>query len=112
MKTTDKQQQYKENRERLISISQAARELVKSGEFEGVNEAIVEGIYKKQNPNIEEFKTFHQWKHEGKTIVKGSKAFLVWGQPKKTEQAPEDSNEPKEYKYWPLCYLFSNLQVH
>jgi hypothetical protein len=108
---TDKQEQYKENRERLISLSLVARELVKMGEFDRVNEAIIEGIYKEESPEIEDFKTFGQWKHEGKTIIKGSKAFLVWGQPRKVEQTPEGSTEPSEYKYWPLCYLFSNMQV-
>jgi len=29
------------------------------------------------------FKTFQQWKEEGKFIIRGSKAFTVWGSPKK-----------------------------
>lgn len=110
--TTKRKEQYLQNRKNLIDLSQAARELVTSGEFEKVNEALVEGIYKEQDPNIQELKTFNQWKDEGKIIKKGSKAFLVWGQPRKGEQVPEGSDEPEEYKYWPLCYLFSNLQVH
>jgi len=106
-----KKEQYQANRDRLIELSQIAKKLMEMGDFDRVNEAIVDGIYKEQDPTIEEFKTFGQWKAEGRKIIKGSKAFLVWGSPRKTEQTPDDSNEPKEYKYWPLCYLFSNLQV-
>ncbi len=47
----------------------------------------------------------------GFTINKGSKAFIIWGQPRKAEQAPEGNEEPEEYKYWPICYLFANTQV-
>lgn len=108
---TKKQEEFKEKRNRLIELSQNAKALVEAGEYDRINEAIVNGIYKEENPQIEEFKTFGQWKQEGKTIKKGSKAFLVWGHPRKTEQTPEGSEEPKEYKYWPVCYLFSNLQV-
>lgn len=104
-------EKYQENRSSLIEMSQAARKLVESGDFDRINEAIIEAIYKANNPEIQEFKTFGQWKQEGRTIVKGSKAYLVWGQPRKVEQSEADSNEPKEFKYWPLCYLFSNLQV-
>jgi hypothetical protein len=25
---------------------------------------------------------------------------------------PEGSEEPEEYKYWPLCYLFADTQVY
>lgn len=104
-------EQYQENRTRLIDMSQTARKLVETGLFDKVNEAIIEAIYKANNDEITEFKTFGQWKHEGKTIIKGSKAYVVWGQPRKTPQTEAGSEEPKEYKYWPLCYLFSNLQV-
>jgi hypothetical protein len=104
-------EQYLENRTRLIDLSAKARELVNNGDFDRINEAIIEAIYKKQDPEISEFKTFGQWKQEGKTIKKGSKAFVVWGQPKKVPQVEEATNEPKEFKYWPLCYLFSNMQV-
>ena len=104
-------EELKEKRNRLIALSQAAKALVEAGEFDRVNEAITEGIYKEENPEIEEFKTFGQWKQEGKIIKKGSKGYLVWGQPRKVEQTPEGSEEPQEYKFWPVCSLFSNLQV-
>lgn len=62
-----------------------------------------------------EFNTFNQWKQKGATILKGSKAFAIWGQPikanKQTEQKQEPEKPEDKYKYFPICYLFSNLQV-
>lgn len=108
---TTRREQYLAKRKELIVISQAIRLLVKEGEYDTVNEGLHE-MYAEQNPGIEEFNTFNQWKEKGYTIRRGSKAFLFWGQPRRAEQTPEGSDEPEEYKYWPLCYLFSNEQVH
>ena len=110
MNKNSKKEQYKANRTALIQISTGLRQLVKSGAIDSVNEGLKE-IYEKSDPNIEEFKTFWQWKDEGYTIKKGSKAFLIWGQPRKGSQVAEGSEEPEEYNYWPLCYLFANTQV-
>ena len=107
---TTRKEQYIEKRKLLIALSQGIRQLVKEGAFDTVNEGLRE-MYTEENPEIEEFNTFNQWKEEGFTIKKGSKAFLFWGQPRKANQTPEGSDEPEEYKYWPICYLFSNEQV-
>lgn len=108
--TKTRKDQYLINRKTLIAISQGLRILVKQGAIESVNEGLKDR-YIEENPTIEEFKTFHQWKEEGATVRKGEKAFLIWGQPRRGEQVPEGSNEPEEYKYWPICYLFANTQV-
>lgn len=102
--------QFLEKRKQLITLSQGIRALIEAGEFETVNEGLIE-TYKEENPGAEEFNTFNQWKEKGYTINKGSKAFIIWGQPRKAQQVPEGSEEPEEYKYWPICYLFSNEQV-
>jgi len=106
-----RKEQYLKKRKELIELSKFVRMGVKSGAYDSVNEGLKE-IYQETNPEIEEFKTFFQWKEEGATVRKGEKAFLIWGQPRKGEQVPEGANEPEEYKYWPLCYLFSNTQVY
>lgn len=49
-----------------------------------------------------EFKTFEQWKQEGATVRRNQKAFVIWGQ----------LVEGDEYSFYPLVYLFSNLQVY
>lgn len=108
---SDRKEQYLKNRKTLIELSQVIRIGVKEGAFDSVNEGLKE-CYMKQNPDIDEFKTFQQWKQEGATVRRGEKAFLIWGQPRQVEQVPEGSNEPEEFKYWPLCYLFSNRQVY
>ncbi len=103
--------QYIEKRKTLIALSQTIRLMVKEGVYDTVNEGLRE-MYEEGNPDIEEFNTFNQWKEKDCTVKKGSKAFLFWGQPRKFEQVPEGSNEPEEFKYWPICYLFANTQVH
>ena len=110
MNKDSKKEQYKANRTALIQISAGLRVLVKAGALDSVNEGLKE-IYEKSDSNIEEFRTFWQWKDEGYTINKGSKAFLIWGQPRKGSQIAEGNDEPEDYKYWPLCYLFANTQV-
>ena len=110
MNKDSKKEQYKANRAALIQLSAAIRILVKAGAIDSVNEGLKE-IYEKADPNISEFRTFWQWKDAGYTITRGSKAFLIWGQPRKGSQVAEGATEPEEYNYWPLCYLFANTQV-
>ena len=110
-KDNSKIEQYKANRKALIQISAGLKILVKSGAIDSINEGLKE-IYEASDSNIEEFRTFWQWKDEGYTIQKGAKAFLIWGQPRKGSQVAEGGEEPEDYKYWPLCYLFANTQVY
>lgn len=106
-----RKEQYLLKRKSLIELSKFVRVLVKQEKYDSVNEGLKE-IYQETNPEIEEFKTFGQWREEGATVRKGEKAFLIWGQPRKVSQVPEGATEPEEYKYWPLCYLFANTQVY
>ena len=68
--------------------------------------------------NTPEFKKFRDWKKSGATIKKGSKAFPIWGQPVGTqkesaalEKGEEYSATMEERSKFPICYVFSNLQV-
>lgn len=110
-KESTRKEQYLLKRKELIELSKFVRMGVKSGAYDSVNEGLKE-IYQETNPEIEEFKTFWQWKEEGATVRKGEKAFLIWGQPRKASQVPDGATEPEEFKYWPLCYLFANTQVY
>ncbi len=101
------------NREALKAISQPLKPLIKEGAFNTINEALIEIVYKKDGH--ETFNTFNQWKHLGYTVKKGAKAFILWAQPvslpvSKSEEKEE--SEADEFSYFPLCYLFSNLQVY
>ena len=108
-KNTNKEQ-YAANRKKIIMLSKNARLLMEMGQAESVNDGLLM-IYETENPEIKEMNTFGQWKDKGFTILKGEKAFLVWGQPRKVSQIPEGATEPEEFKYWPLCYLFADTQV-
>jgi antirestriction protein ArdC len=107
---SNRKEQYIERRKQLIALSATMRQLIEVGEVDSVNEGL-KNLYMEDNPDINEFKTFKQWKEEGATVRKGEKAFLIWGQPRKTEQTNDESEEPEEYKFWPICYLFANTQV-
>lgn len=103
-------ERYIENRKKLIELSQVARALKEAEEVDSVNEGLIY-LYDEQQGQECEYNTFHQWKDKGCTVLKGVHAFCVWGQPRTASQTPEGSAEPEEYKYWPICYLFSDLQV-
>lgn len=97
----------KQAREELKAISKAAKLLVQGGVFESVNEAIIETVYNDKENHT--FKTFNQWISEGYKIIKGSKAYPIWAKPRKGQST--EKGEKDEYKYFPICYLFSNTQV-
>jgi hypothetical protein len=102
----DKKLRRIEKRKTLISLSNAIRQLVDEGIFEGVNEGI-KASYAEEGHT--ELNTFKGWKEAGQQVCKGSEALLIWGSPRKTEQGEED--EDQATKFWPVCYLFSNLQI-
>jgi hypothetical protein len=98
-----------EKRNQLRSLSRLVKALMETGDLEGpkVNDALIE-YYSEDGHH--QFHTFKQWKESGHNILKGSKAFLVWGSPRQINH-PDPDQEDDEFKYFPLCYLFSNLQV-
>lgn len=107
---------FQEKRENLKAISKVAQMAIKNEATDAatVNEFVID-LYKKENPGIEEFNTFHQWKDQGFSIKKGSTAFVVWGSPRKGKlENPvklDDGTEDDEFEFFPLCYLFSDKQV-
>lgn len=65
-----------------------------------------------------DFKTYRQWKAEGKQVKKGEKAFLLWARPvdrlKKEEAEAQGKPAPDENEgpdFFPLCYVFAASQV-
>lgn len=111
----NKTEKYIQRRNELKALSKIAQLAIKSEETDAssVNEWILD-YYREQEPAISEFNTFNQWKEKGFSIKKGSTAYVIWGSPRKVENPePENSGDSDndEYKYWPLCYLFSDQQV-
>ena len=95
-------------RERLKELSNSVKGLVESEKYSTINEAIIETVYKKDGHT--EFRKFGEWKQDGYKILKGSKAFVVWGKP--TQGMRINKTEDAEvFDMFPLCYLFSNKQV-
>ena len=101
-------------------------------EAQPLNYFILKFVYAPTAEGTTDFKKFNEWKQEGYTIIKGSKAFPVWSQPTKREKKEEDGDTPKpaatislmedaagsegektryERERFNMCYLFSNLQV-
>lgn len=103
---SEKKERYIKRRKALIELSKIVRMGIDGGEFDTVNEGL-KAMYEEEGH--EELNTYRQWQEKGFQVLKGSEALLVWGKPRKSQQGPDD--EDKEFKFWPLCYLFSNLQV-
>ena len=97
--------------ERLLAASAEARQIrdfmintAKSAaqalflESQPLNYFILKFVYAPAEEGTTEFKKFNEWKQEGCTIKKGSKAFPVWSQPtsrdKKKEQDGETASAP------------------
>lgn len=108
-----------EVRKSLIENSKRARDLKSMGEntqdFSYWEQARVNDILRDHIYFLKgvELKTFAQWKREGATIKKGSKAFAFWGQPVNAvaKAIAEEQSEEEKYKYWPICLLFTASQV-
>jgi antirestriction protein ArdC len=59
------------------------------------------------------FKTFKQWKEEGKMIRKGERGYPVFSRPIGVIKAEKGKEaRPEENKYFGTCYLFNEMQVN
>lgn len=96
-------------REELKQLSAGLKELVKVGTIETINEGLKE-IYKSSGHDV--LKTLRQWNRDGKRVVKGESALLLWGSPRKIDlKKAEKSEEAEKLDFYPICYVFSNKQV-
>lgn len=113
MKAQKEQKQENPKREALRKLSIKARELREEDEelFDcTINEIVIERFYSKNGHK--EFNSYRNWLKLGYQVKRGSKAFVIWGQKRKgTKKQQEPDKEPDEFKFYPLAYLFSNLQV-
>lgn len=124
-----KGKQPNEKRQKLMDLSQVAKERKKIMMAKAQSDAeafaiaalsvndIVLSMYEDENPGAKEWQTFKQWADKGYKVKKGSSAFYIWAKPikdanKSTIETPEGAKEHEDnYKYWPMCGLFNNLQV-
>lgn len=102
-------EEIKAKRATLKELSSKASLLVKSGAYDTINQALV-AIYATRGHT--EIHSFKHWLTLGKVVKKGEKALLLWGEPRKTgKQEKQEGQEDDEYKFWPLAFVFSQLQV-
>jgi hypothetical protein len=112
----EKAAKSKERRAALMQISKMIKDNDLLG-YGSVNECLIEEFYKKDGH--EEFHLFWGWKEKGFKVKKGSEGFPVWSAKdkrvdvvhKKEPAEPGADPEEEKMKYWPMAYLFSNLQV-
>jgi len=100
-------QAAKNRRQELKRLSKAAKMMVASGQFNTVNEALL-NFYQEES-EAKEFFTFDQWKRQGFMVKKGEQSYLLWGSPKPLQTDNQSENEPETF--FPVCHIFSNDQV-
>lgn len=103
-------EKIKVKREELKALSNGFKMLVKSGAIANINSGLAQ-YYAEQGHTT--LKSFKRWKEEGFQVKKGEKALLLWGEPKpinKETEAPKLEGEQDE-TFFPLAFVFSNLQV-
>lgn len=123
--TKDTQKPLNPKREALMQLSAQAVEFrinqIENAQNENevlfwssktLNYIMLNHLYKTDGAT--EFNTFKQWKERGATIVKGQTAFVIWGQPlqpKEKKKEEDQTDAVEDYRYFPLCFLFSDKQV-
>ena len=100
-----------QKRQELKAISAGYQILVKQGAIDSVNEGLAMYYRELGHHTI---KSYRRWREEGYQVKKGSKALLMWGEPKnikKHEEKKPDAEQNGKADFFPVAYVFSNLQV-
>lgn len=96
-----------EKREILKKLSKPLKKKVEKGKFENINQGL-KALYSKQGHT--ELKTLSEWNKAGYSVIKGEHAHLLWGK-KKTRPNTDENATTDSYKFNPICFVFSQLQV-
>lgn len=91
-------------RAELKALSNQVKGLVGERPYKSINQALFCEFYRKDGHQI--FKSMADWHKEGKAVIKDSKPFVIWSAP---ETVTPQEGDP--FDYFPLRFLFSNLQV-
>lgn len=102
----------KQKREQLKAISTPFKLLIKEGAIGSINEGLANYYAEMGHTTL---KSLKKWNEEGFKVKRGSQALLMWAEPKpinkKNEVIKNETNKEDEELFFPLAYLFSNLQV-
>lgn len=102
-------QEMTTKRNELKGLSRVIQMAVKNGIYESVNEGLVD-MYRQQGHT--EIHSFKKWLEMGYCVRKGEKALLLWGEPRKaTNKEKKTEKDEDEFEFFPLTYVFSQLQV-
>lgn len=96
----------KQKRNQLKALSQNFKTLVKAGEIDSINNGLITYYAQQGHTHLN---SYRKWQALGFQVKKGSKALLLWGEPKIRKQ--EEQTEESESSFFPVAYVFSNLQV-
>ena len=125
-KQMEKAQKAKATRQKLIMLSQAAKDerarLIANAktpdqQLEAASLTINQIImaFHKAETGCEDFRTFADWKKAGYSVNKGEKAYLAWGKPRRVKDTMTTEEGEKlegdEWEFFPVCYLFNEKQV-
>lgn len=102
-----------EKRAILKSLSKPLQELAKCDAIDSVNDGL-KSLYRQEGHTT--LKTMRQWNGEGKRVKKGERALCLWGRPKQTIQEKNNtetsqSDDDQSLNFYPICFVFSNLQI-
>ena len=113
---TARQEAARQKRAELKAVSNMLKKAVQSGQIppseDGTINGLLRDMYAQQGHT--ELKTFDEWKEAGYIVRKGQKAILLWGKPRKHNAGEDTEQQTSEQQddFFPVCYVFSNLQVH
>ncbi|MBA3647286.1 MAG: hypothetical protein H0W62_01855 [Chitinophagales bacterium] len=99
-----KKETIQEKRQRLKQLSSGLSILKKEGAIDTINEGLV-SIYQEQGHD--ELQSFAAWKRDGYSVRRGEHALLLWSRPVRKQQ--DETGD--EYSFFPIAFVFSNLQV-
>ncbi len=91
-------------RTELKELSGQVKDLVNGKPYKTINQALICEFYRKDGHTV--FRSIADWHKDGKTVMKDSKPFIIWSKP--VNVVPK---EGEEFSYFPIRFLFSNLQV-
>lgn len=73
-----------------------------------VNDILLK-MYRSETHKV--FKTYQEWKKDGKQVKKGAKAFCIWSKPRKIEKEKEGKKRVIKERFFAVAFMFSDAQV-
>lgn len=113
----EKREAARKRREALKDLSNQLKQLAKETLIN--QEYTVNDLLRKfyAGSGHSDLRTFNEWKEAGYHVRKGEKAILLWATPKPSKQSKEaaksagQNEEDAKDDYFPVAYLFSQMQV-